>query len=655
MIHPQSKRMSKQEDHHDKTEGKKREFSIISQLCRHKQKAKIALTWMFATIAIICVIGGIGVGIALGYSRLYDHRIFPGVRVLGVRLDGLTENEARITLNQRIDEALKDGLRFTFQNREITLNAITVGQEDPDISSDLIRYQIDQPIESAMQFGRSGNWIVDLYRRWSARIHPAHITTPIELNKDAIKSGIQHSADDISPAPKNAQIKLTWDTVNNRTQTEMTEEQSGIELDLDKAFEILQRQAGILTFAPIAVTGKEVKAEILKSDLESLASQADAWVKHAPFTLTSDLTDVDVDLQRFANWTVVEKTSDGKLQFTIDRARFHEDIRTLTSIEELPKNGSLEFKDGKLISFEPGTTGTVIDDEATIQNILSGIGTTTTMALIVKQEEGTIGGEDPKKLGIKEIIGIGTSDFKNSPVNRTKNIAIGVSKVNGTLIAPGEEFSMLKTIGEITAEQGWLPELVIKGNKTMPELGGGLCQIGTTAFRAALNAGMKITERRNHSYRVSYYEPAGTDATIYDPSPDFKFINDTANYILIHAYIKGTIITYEFWGTKDGRVVSVPKPRIYNITSPPPMKLIETLDLAPGKKKCTESAHAGADASLDYKVTYADGTVYEETFNSHYRPWQAVCLIGVEKLTETPSTEGTSTSSTTETVGTPAE
>ena len=153
-------------------------------------------------------------------------------------------------------------------------------------------------------------------------------------------------------------------------------------------------------------------------------------------------------------------------------------------------------------------------------------------------------------------------------------------------------------------------------------------------FRSAVDTGLQITERRNHSYRVSYYEPAGTDATIYDPAPDFKFRNDTAKHIYINAYIIGTEITFEFWGTNDGREVKVDKPSIYNIVQPPPTKLIETLDLAPGKKKCTESAHAGADAHFATTITYADGRVREETFRSHYRPWQAVCLIGVEQLSE---------------------
>lgn len=607
----------------------------------HAQKIKVALTWVFAAAAVTLVIGGIGIGIALGYGRLYDHRIFPGVRILNVRLDGLTENEARITLNQRIDDALKDGLRFSYQNQDITLGATTVATNDPDTSSDLIRYQIDQPIQEAMKFGRSSFWIANLLSQWSARLHPVQIEVPISLNESSIQSGIQHSAEDFSPAPKNAEMHFTWDAQSNSLKTEVTEEQTGTELDIAPALKELLQQAKILSFLPINVKGKETKPTIFKKDLEPLIAEADPWIKRAPITLVYDSTKIEIDLNRFASWTSAEIINN-KPQLTINREKFHKEIRELTTIEQVAKNGTLDIQDGKIVSFEAGSTGLIINDEATIQGILSQLGTTSTMPLVVEKQAASFAGEDPEKLGIKEIIGIGTSDFKGSPTNRTKNIANGVKKVNGTLIAPGEEFSMLKTIGEITAEQGWFPELVIKGNKTVPELGGGLCQIGTTAFRAALNSGLKITERRNHSYRVSYYEPVGTDATIYDPAPDFKFLNDTKNYILIHAYIKGTIITYEFWGTRDGRVATAPTPKVSNIVSPPPTKLIETLDLAPGKKKCSETAHAGADATLEYTVTYADGTSNKEIFNSHYRPWQAVCLIGVEKLS---NTSGTSTNS----------
>src|SRR5690606_1808590 len=137
-----------------------------------------------------------------------------------------------------------------------------------------------------------------------------------------------------------------------------------------------------------------------------------------------------------------------------------------------------------------------------------------------------------------EILGVGYSNFAGSPANRVHNISIGAAKLDGLLIAPGEEFSLLNALRPFTVTAGYLPELVIKGDKITPEVGGGLCQIGSTTFRAAMNSGLSITERRNHSLVVSYYNDPrngnpGTDATIYDGSPDFKFINDTGHHILI--------------------------------------------------------------------------------------------------------------------------
>jgi len=148
-------------------------------------------------------------------------------------------------------------------------------------------------------------------------------------------------------------------------------------------------------------------------------------------------------------------------------------------------------------------------------------------------------------------------------------------------------------------------------------------------------------ERANHAYRVSYYEPpVGIDATIYDPAPDFKFINDTANHILVQTKIDGDNLIFQFWGAKDGRSVRRTDPKVYNIKSPPPSKLVETLDLPVGQKKCTEKAHAGADASFTYTVAYADGTIKTQDFVSRYRPWGEVCMIGVEKLSEPATTDG---------------
>jgi vancomycin resistance protein YoaR len=268
----------------------------------------------------------------------------------------------------------------------------------------------------------------------------------------------------------------------------------------------------------------------------------------------------------------------------------------------------------------------------------------------VRAEPSEISAKDINDFGIKEILGTGHSSFAGSPKNRRHNIAVGAESVNGILIKPGEEFSLIKTLGDINAESGYLPELVIKDNKTIPEYGGGLCQIGTTVFRATYASGLPVTMRRNHSYRVSYYEPAGTDATIYDPWPDYRFVNDTKNHILIQSRIEGDDIYFEFWGTPDGRTATHTYPVIYNIAKPGPTKIIETEDLKPGEKKCTERAHNGADAYFDYTVEYnkanppqiikekleaneeveeSDYTI-ETRFRSHYVPWREVCLVGID-------------------------
>jgi len=150
------------------------------------------------------------------------------------------------------------------------------------------------------------------------------------------------------------------------------------------------------------------------------------------------------------------------------------------------------------------------------------------LAVVKTQPEVTT--ENIDNLGITALLGAGESNFYGSPRNRRHNIAVGSARFNGVLIGPNEEFSFNKVLGKVGPQAGYLPELVIKKNKTVPEYGGGLCQVSTTAFRAALNSGLKITERVPHAYPVRYYNPQGTDATIYPPHPDLRFLIPTCGF-----------------------------------------------------------------------------------------------------------------------------
>ncbi|MBD3328761.1 hypothetical protein GF340_05695 [Candidatus Peregrinibacteria bacterium] len=164
--------------------------------------------------------------------------------------------------------------------------------------------------------------------------------------------------------------------------------------------------------------------------------------------------------------------------------------------------------------------------------------------------------QELKDMGIKEIIATGHSAYYGSPPNRMYNIEFGTNKYNGLLVASGEEFSFNEILGPVDGRSGFLPEKVIKGNEAVTEYGGGICQVSTTLYRAALLAGLPITERAPHSWKVNYYGQSmghGLDATIYPGVKDVKFLNDTQGHILIQAYTDGPEAYFKIYGTNDGR------------------------------------------------------------------------------------------------------
>ena len=223
-------------------------------------------------------------------------------------------------------------------------------------------------------------------------------------------------------------------------------------------------------------------------------------------------------------------------------------------VDAPPVNARLAFADGALKVTGAPKDGTVVDRQKAVAEIQTGIRSPNHVAALpIVAKQADIREETIAKLGIKTLVGKSTTTFGGSPAGRTFNIGVGASKFNGVLIKPGEEFSFNQTLGDVGPETGYVPELVILEKTTEKQYGGGLCQVSTTMFRAAMDAGLPITDRSNHSYAVSYYAPIGMDATIYPPDPDMKFINNTPGYILVQTAQVGQSVTFEFYGTSDGR------------------------------------------------------------------------------------------------------
>lgn len=288
------------------------------------------------------------------------------------------------------------------------------------------------------------------------------------------------------------------------------------------------------------------------------------------------------------------------LAIAIDKAKLDKTFDPITKKIDIPgRNVRLSFNDGKITVIEKSEDGRGVDRKDALQHILEAVneGGSHNISLVVNTIPAKVTENNFESLGIKELLATGDSNFKGSPKNRQHNIHTAASHFEGVLVAPGEEFSFVNYLGDVDASTGYLPELVIKGNKITPEYGGGVCQVSSTLFRAAVYSGLEITERQNHSFVVSYYGTPGMDATIYIPHPDLRFVNNTPGYILMQPRFDGTHLSFDIFGTKDGRKVETQGPFIYDRGAGNAMK-----------------------ATWTQIVTTASGETKTKVFKSNYKP-----------------------------------
>jgi len=314
---------------------------------------------------------------------------------------------------------------------------------------------------------------------------------------------------------------------------------------------------------------------------------------------------------------------------------------TAQSFKHDPVDAVFKFENNKVLEFQTAKNGIAVDPDQLTQDIISAFTNLENsdknnieFNLSYQTSEPKIKNSDANDLGIKELIGSGTSTFKHSSATRNINIAKGSSIVNRILVAPNETFSFIKSLGEVTLEAGYAKAYIIRQGKTELDVGGGICQVSTTFFRAILNAGLDITERKAHAYRVSYYEEdskPGFDATVFIPSPDLKFINDTGHYVLIQSVLDmdNRRLTYEIYGTSDGRKTEITNYRQWDSTPAPPDVWIDDPTLPVGKVVQDEHSIPGLKTAFDWTVKDKDGNIlHQKTFQSNFVPWAAVYRRG---------------------------
>ena len=532
------------------------------------EKVKLPLIILGSILVILVVIFG-------GFAYAYRDSVYPKVSVQGLDISSKNLKEAFTILDEKNKILSTKNIILTYDNKEYITTLEELG----------IKLNTDDTLVESYRIKRNANIIVSIGQIFQdTDINWAYTSEPEVLGSVL--------GAEVNPALKTlVDAKLDY----KENQIIIIPEQPGESLDIEQITKditsILHRDEIRLEIA----LNKEVPA-ITTASWESQKSDLDSMIREHIIFFNN--TTIKIAPEEIITWITIDQDTK-KIDISQDIIKeYLESVqKTLTS---QPVNAKLRFnpETQEIQILEPGKEGTKLMMEESSKRIkndmLAGIKKT---ELFVAITSPLIDESQFDALGVKTLLGKGESNFRGSSKSRVKNINVAANKISSTLLKPGEEFSFVNTLGKVDARNGYLPELVIKGNKTIPEYGGGICQVSTTLFRAALNAGLPITERRAHSYVVNYYGKPGLDATIYLPKPDFRFQNDTNHHILIQHYIVGTILYYEIYGTSTGRTA----------------KTIEPVVL--------ESSPDGSMKTVAYREIYeGDVMIKRDAFYSTYRP-----------------------------------
>lgn len=565
----------------------------------------------------------------LTYQLILADKYYPLTFVGDTNISFLTEGQAIRAVQSKFNKRAQQKLPFAYPQGNFTI----------DLSQ--TRAQLNYAtLNLGFDFAHSGNFWQRLVKQLLFLVRIYKITPEVKLGLEKQISTIKPS---VEKEPKNAQLifdeitseeKLGGSTGSSSpsARIQIKEAEAGLELDQDKLKrEIIQY---ILTSQyDTTLPVKTLKPKVTTDHVKKAKDSLEQTLKE-PLKLNFQDQSWSLDAKQLLTLLNLTSEQDNLL----DKSQVDLYLQKIAQeIDQQVQEGLFEFnpQTKRVSAFKPSQEGRKLNVDQSYQILTDTLinGSTKTINLPVDIVRPKIQTEDVNSLGIKELIGRGISNFAGSIPNRIYNVGLTASKINGVLIPPGEIFSFNNTVGDITAATGFKQAYVIKEGRTVLDDGGGVCQDSTTLFRAVLNAGLPIIKRTAHAYRVGYYEqgfPPGLDATVFYPSVDFQFKNDTPSHILIQAYTSGVTLYVDLYGTPDERAVTLTKPIITNQTPPPPELRQDDPTLPKGTVKQVDWAAWGATVSFKRTVTKNGQTLADETWKSFYKPWQAIFLVGTQ-------------------------
>ena len=547
------------------------------------------------------------------YNLYHSDRIYPNTYIAGVSVGGLNNNEAAKLLPEKI-KVQKLLLSFEDQNFEIKPEEINFA------------YDFEKSANLAYELDRKGNISVDLKSRILAIFTKREIGASFSLDEKKLSETLSAVAGAVETEPAFPSVKI----VDKKAIVEKGEK--GEFVDIQTLRKLIDENLSMANFATINIPTKTIDPTITDQEANSLGTRAE--------TLINKSLNINFEFQSFPQrGNELYSLLDAKGGYNQEKiANLISYIKNL--VDRNAQNPTFVFEGGRVKEFAPSKDGIKTEEEDFKTKILDSLDKLEKEDIKEVSIEVPVGKTSPEietgevnDLGIKELIGRGVSHFRGSIPSRIYNVNLAAGRLNGILIKPGDTLSFNDALGDVSKFTGYKEAYIIKDGRTILGDGGGVCQVSTTLFRAALNAGLPIIERRAHAYRVGYYEQdalPGLDATVYSPTTDLKIKNDTPGHILIQTQVntKTSTLVFELYGTSDGRIATTTKPQVTSSVEPPPDLYQDDPTLPAGVVKQIEHKAWGAKVIFSYKVEKEGQIIYQKTFTSNYRPWQSVYLRG---------------------------
>ena len=572
--------------------------------------------WIFGGLIGLALI--VVTAFSLAWQGQYAGKVYAGVRVLGIDLGGKTADEAEALIRERVKPFVTEPVVLTWRGQEWRPSMDDLG----------IGLSVEATVEEAFNTGRSGDFFSNVAQQWASAQTGYNVPLTVQVSEPRMQEYLNSIAkENINQELFEGDVRLMG------AQIEAMPGKEGRTLDTYSTINSIRQAAASLEPGkkidlPVTIVQPTVSAEEVRAVEALLAIRVSG-----PITATAITNTFTLDRDALIRFTVIERDPNRDAKRHIQLGWNDRELQTVAGkwVEQSnrePRDARFAWNGGQLAVLTESTDGFQTDVDTVVAAIKQNADTSDrrTFTLPGKVVTPTISSKDLPALGIKELMGTGTSTFKGSSQERAVNIQVAANLLNGAVVPPGGTFSFLKTMGGIDEAHGFVEGYVIAAERTQRGVGGGVCQVSTTMFRAAFWAGLEITERNQHSYRVGWYEaggePVGFDAAVFDPGVDLKIVNNAQSYILIEAVVGAdNVLRINVYGTKLPGEVKLEGPAISNRTQPPADVYEVDPRLPAGTKKQVETARAGLDTTITRRIVVPGQPDRVDEYHSSYQAW----------------------------------